>query len=207
MVQAFTPLVTFDEFVAWYPENSEIHYELRRGAILEMPKPRGKHSEVAGYIALKLRIEIEKLTLPYFLPRECIVRSIDGTSGYEPDAIVLDRTTIGADPRWERESIITLATSIKLVVEVVSTNWRDDYLMKFAEYESLGIPEYWIADYAGLGGRRYLGEVKQPTLTICSLVDGEYEMQQFSGDRSIISPTFPGLNLTAAEILEVEQRH
>jgi Uma2 family endonuclease len=203
MVQAFTPLVTFDEFMAWYPENSEIHYELRRGVILEMPKPHGKHSEVAGYIALKLRIEIEKLTLPYFLPRECIVRLIDGTSGYEPDAIVLDRTTIGADPRWERESIITLATSIKLLVEVVSTNWRDDYLMKLAEYESLGIPEYWIADYAGLGGRRYLGEVKQPTLTICSLVDGEYEMQQFSGDRSIISPTFPGLNITADEILQI----
>jgi Uma2 family endonuclease len=203
MVQALTNLVTFDEFLAWYPENSDFHYELRRGAILEMPKPRGKHSEVAGYIALKLGMEIEKLTLPYFLPRKCIVRSIDGTSGYEPDAIVLDRTTIGADPRWERESIITLATSIKLVVELVSTNWRDDYLVKLAEYESLGIPEYWIADYAGLGGRRYLGEVKQPTLTICSLVDGEYEMQQFGGDRSIISPTFPGLNLTTAEILQL----
>jgi Uma2 family endonuclease len=203
MVQALTNLVTFDEFLAWYPENSDFHYELRRGAILEMPKPRGKHSEVAGYIALKLGMEIEKLTLPYFLPRECIVRSIDRTSGYEPDAIVLDRTAIGADPRWERESIITLATSIKLVVEVVSTNWRDDYLVKLAEYESLGIPEYWIADYAGLGGRRYLGAVKQPTLTICSLVDGEYEMQQFGGDRSIISPAFPGLNLTAAEILQL----
>ncbi len=205
MVQALTKLVTFDEFMAWYPENSETHYELRRGAILKMPKPRGKHSEVAGYISLKLGIEIEKLMLPYFLPRECIVRSIDGTSGYEPDAIVLDRTTIGADSRWERESIITIATSIKLVVEVVSTNWRDDYLVKFAEYESLGIPEYWIADYAGLGGRRYLGAVKQPTLTICSLVDGEYEMQQFVGDRSIISPAFPGLTLTAAEILQAGQ--
>jgi Uma2 family endonuclease len=203
MVQALTNLVTFDEFMAWYPENSEIHYELRRGAILEMPKPRGKHSEVAGFIALKLGMEIEKLALPYFLPRECIVRSIDSSSGYEPDAIVLDRTSIGLDLRWERESIITLATSIKLVVEVVSTNWRDDYLVKFAEYESLGIPEYWIADYAGLGGRRYLGEVKQPTLTICSLVDEEYEMQQFGGDRSIVSPTFPGLNLTAAEILQL----
>lgn len=134
---------------------------------------------------------------------EILMDLIDGSSGYEPDAIVLDRTSIGLDPRWERESIITLATSIKLVVEVVSTNWRDDYLLKLAEYESLGIPEYWIADYAGLGGRRYLGAVKQPTLTICSLVDGEYEMQQFGVDRSIISPTFPGLNLTAAEILQI----
>jgi hypothetical protein len=28
----------------------------------------------------------------------------------------------------------------------VSTNWRDDYLMKLGEYEKLGIAEYWIVD-------------------------------------------------------------
>ncbi len=78
-------------------------------------------------------------------------------SNYEPNAIVLDRITIGADLWWERESIITMATSIKLLVEVVSTNWRDDYLVKFAEYESLGIAEYWIADYAGWGGTALSG--------------------------------------------------
>ena len=30
------------------------------------------------------------------------------------------------------------------VVEVVSTNWRDDYHNKFGDYEEMGIPEYWI---------------------------------------------------------------
>ncbi|GAB4372338.1 MAG: hypothetical protein Kow00121_14570 [Elainellaceae cyanobacterium] len=34
-------LVLFDEFVDWYPENSENRYELRRGVVTEMPKPRG----------------------------------------------------------------------------------------------------------------------------------------------------------------------
>jgi Uma2 family endonuclease len=42
-----------------------------------------------------------------------------------------------------------------LGVEVVSTNWRDDYRIKLNEYETLGIPEDWIVDYAGLGGVQY----------------------------------------------------
>jgi Uma2 family endonuclease len=69
-------------------------------------------------------------------------------------------------------------------------------LPKFGEYEALGIPEYWIADYAALGSRRFIGNPKQPTFTVCNLVDGEYEMQRFQGSDRILSPTFPGLTLT-----------
>jgi Uma2 family endonuclease len=34
------------------------------------------------------------------------------------------------------------------------------------DYATLGIPEYWIADYAAIGGIHYLGQPKQPTLSI-----------------------------------------
>jgi len=72
-----------------------------------------------------------------------------------------------------------------------------------ADYESLGIQEYWIVEhYLGIGGRRYIGNLKQPTLTVCTLVDGEYELQQFRGSDRLISPIFPGLALTAAQIFE-----
>jgi Uma2 family endonuclease len=84
---------------------------------------------------------------------------------------------------------------------VVSTNWRDDYHKKFADYEMLGVLEYWIADYLGLGGVRFIGSPKQPTLTICTLVDGEYQMRLFRGGDRIISPLFPDLELTAAQVL------
>lgn len=42
------PLVSFDDFIAWYPEQSEYRYELKRGVIVEMPKPRGAHSKLGG---------------------------------------------------------------------------------------------------------------------------------------------------------------
>ena len=73
-------------------------------------------------------------------------------------------------------------------------------LVKMADHESLGIQEYWIVDYLGLGGRRYIGSPKQPTITICNLVDGEYDLQQLRRDDRIQSPTFPELQLTVTQI-------
>jgi len=135
----------------------------------------------------------------YFVPKECLVK-ISNDTGYEPNVVVLDDGEIAQEARWERESIITLGKTIKLAVEVVSTNWRDDYLVKMADHESLGIQEYWIVDYLGLGGRRYIGSPKQPTITICNLVDGEYDLQQLRRDDRIQSPTFPELQLTVTQI-------
>lgn len=206
MTQAIPKQVTFDEFIAWYPEKSEYRYELHDGIIVQMPKPTGKHSEVAGFVALKAGIEIERLNLPYFIPKECVIKPNNDRSGYEPDTIILDRQAIGNEPRWEKDSTITQGSSVKLIVEVVSTNWQDDYLTKLAEYEKLGIPEYWIVDYLGLGGRRYIGNPKQPTMTVYELVEGEYSVKQFRGLDLIESPTFPGLNLTAQQIFEAGQR-
>lgn len=191
--------VSFDEFIKWLPESSECRYELHRGVLTEMPKPRGQHSKVAGYIALEVGIAIKRLKLPYFIPKECIVRSLDET-GFEPDVIVLDETAVNNEPRWERESIITLGKSSKLIVEVVSTNWQDDYALKLVDYEALGVQEYWIADYAAFGGRRYIGNPKQPTFTVCTLVDDEYELQSFRGSDQILSRAFPELNLRVDEV-------
>lgn len=200
MIQALQPPITFDEFVEWLPETSECRYELHRGVIVEMPKPRGKRSLVSGNLAYDLGTAIRQANLPYFIPKECIVRSIDGNSGYEPDVIVLDELALIDEPDWESSSIITLGRSIKIIVEVVSTNWRDDYFTKFGEYEALGIQEYWIVDYAALGGRRFIGNPKQPTFTICQLVDGEYELQQFRAADCLLSPTFPDLALTVDRV-------
>lgn len=202
-MQTLKQPISFDEFAEWLPSTSEYRYELHRGVIVEMPKPRGKHSKLSGDLAYDIGTAIRQENLPYFIPKECIIRSLEGNSGYEPDVIVLDEPALINEPDWESRSVITLGNSIKLIVEVVSSNWRDDYFIKLGEYEALGIPEYWIVDYAALGGRRFIGNPKQPTITVCQLVDGEYELQQFRvGDR-LLSSTFPNFTITVNQIFGI----
>lgn len=202
MIQALKKPVSFDEFLEWYPENSEARYELHQGVIIEMPEPRGKHSDIGGFLTVEAGVLIRQLKLDYSTPRECVVRADEGESAYKPDGIVLDRREIANEPNWEKASAVENGKTIKLIIEVVSTNWRDDYYKKFSAYEALGIPEYWIVDYAALGARRFLGNPKQPTFWVCELVDEEYQMTPFRGDDRIISPTFPDLQLTAAQVFQ-----
>jgi len=203
MIQTISKQVTFDEFIAWYPEKSESRYELHDRTIVEMPKLTGKHSEIAGFLAAELNFAIRQQKLSYFIPKECVIKSSSDRSGYEPDLIVLDRQTITSDPRWERESIITQGSSVRLFIEVVSTNWRTDYGYKLTDYETLGIAEYWIVDYLGLGGKRYIGDPKQPTISVYSLVEDEYQVSQFRASEVINSPTLKDLNLTAEQVFKV----
>ncbi|MER3432796.1 MAG: hypothetical protein C4288_05025 [Leptolyngbya sp. ERB_1_1] len=206
MIQALKKPVSFEQFLEWYPENSEVHYELRRGVIVEMPKPRGEHSDVAGFLTIEAGILIRQLKLDYFIPKECVVKTDEGESAYEPDGIILDRREIANEPNWEKASAIENGATIKLIIEVVSTNWRDDYYVKFAAYEALGIREYWIVDYAAQGGRRFLGNPKLPTLWICELIEGEYQMNPFRENDRILSPTFPDLHLTAEQIFQASNQ-
>jgi Uma2 family endonuclease len=200
MIQTTPKTIAFDEFVAWYPENSVHKYELHNGVIVEMPLGTGRHSRVTGFTRDEISAEIRRLKLPYFIPGDCLLKPVRDEAGYQPDAIVLDNVAIANESRWEKESVITMGSSVRLVVEVVSTNWQDDYLVKVADYERLGIPEYWVVDYAALGGRRFIGNPKQPTISIYQLVDGEYQISQFQGNDIIESLAFPELKLTAEKI-------
>ncbi|MEZ2321249.1 MAG: Uma2 family endonuclease [Microcoleus sp.] len=195
-----TKTVMFDEFVAWYPENSVHRYELHNGVIVEMPLGTGDHSDVTGFISSEINFEIRRLQLPYSIPGDCLLKLSRNESGYQPNVIVLDRTALINEPRWKKESIITMGSSVRLAVEVVSTNWRDDYFFKASDYEEMGISEYWIVDYLGLGGRKFIGNPKQPTISVYQLVDGEYQVQQFRGSERVESVAFPELSLTAEQI-------
>ena len=202
MIQALRKLVTFDEFIAWYPENLQQRYELHDGVIVEMASPTGDHEEVVGFLALEISAEIKRLKLPYFIPKTAFIKPLEGQSAYSPDVLILNRTNLVNEPLWKKESTVSQASSIPIVIEVVSTNWRDDYLKKVADYEAVDIPEYWIIDYADLGGKRFIGNPKQPTIWVYSLVEGEYQVRQFRGSDRIISSTFPELNLTAEQIFQ-----
>ncbi|MGB7416598.1 MAG: Uma2 family endonuclease [Thermosynechococcaceae cyanobacterium] len=203
MIQALQRSMTFEDFLDWYPEDGNC-YELIDGEVISM-RPRGEHEEVISVLTRRLDREMERLNHPWFIPRTCCVKPESNLDGYVPDLIVLDRAQLASEPLWKKASTITQGTSARLVIEVASTNWQDDYAKKLEDYELLGIAEYWIVDYRALGGRRYIGDPKQPTVSVYRLIDGVYQLQQFREGDAISSSIFPELELVAAEILTVAE--
>jgi Uma2 family endonuclease len=192
-------LLNFDEFLDRY--DGDNRYELIDGEVFDL-EPTGSHEEVAALITTKICVQIETAGLPWFVLQRGILRPDNiGMTAFRPDVAVIDRNQLTKEMYWSEQSILTLGSSIKFIAEVVSSNWQNDYSRKVEDYAVLGIPEYWIADHAGLGGTRHIGKPKQPTLSICTLVNGEYEIQQLRGNQSIVSPTFPDLKLTAEQVL------
>lgn len=199
MVQNISTSLTFESFIDQYGD--DLRYELIDGELVDM-EPTGPHEQVTGFINLQLNLAIARLRQPYFIPMRCLIKPLGPASAFKPDVIVLDKPALSAEPLWQREPIITLGTSVKLVVEVVSTNWQNDYARKVDDYQAFGIQEYWIVDYLGLGGTFFIGSPKQPTITLCNLQGNRYEMSQFRRDDYLVSPTFSDLSLTAEQIFD-----
>ncbi|MBW4464822.1 MAG: Uma2 family endonuclease [Pegethrix bostrychoides GSE-TBD4-15B] len=197
MIQALPNLMSFEEFTTWLPQDG--HYELIDGVAFEM-QPTGEHEDVTEFISTQLTVEAVQEQLLYKFPRRALLKAPSWGTGYLADVLVLDLAAIVHEPLWQQQATITQGSSVKLVVEVMSTNWETDYARKLEDYESMGIPEYWIVDYRGLGGKKQIGSPKQPTFSVYSLMNGEYKTQQFRGSDRILSAAFPKLALTAEQV-------
>jgi Uma2 family endonuclease len=202
MVQAITQsqLLTYEEFLGQFGDDNR--YELIDGELVDL-EPTGKHEQVAGFILRKLNTEIDRLDLSWFTPTRCLLKHPTPGIAFRPDVIVLDQDKLDQEPLWRKEPAITLGSSIKLVVEVTSSNWQNDYARKAEDYAEMGIQEFWIVDYLGFGGKSYIGYPKQPTLSIYELDDRLliYRAPKlYRGSDMIESLVFPSLQLTAAQI-------
>ena len=197
----FTPVkpITIEQFLVQYANNHQ--YELADGELIDM-EPTGPHETVSGKVAMQIAIAIAQAKYPWFIPRTCLIQPYaDLATARRPDVIVLDETCLGNEPLWQRQPIITSSHPIKLVVEVVSTNWETDYARKVEEYALLGIPEYWIVDYRGLGGGAFICKPKQPTFTVCQLVGDQYQQQPYRLGEVIVSGCLPNLQLRLDDLL------
>ncbi|NJR21607.1 MAG: Uma2 family endonuclease [Richelia sp. CSU_2_1] len=198
MIATAKQQLSFNEFIEICPEDGI--YELVNGEIVKMPITRN-HDDVAEFTDRQLDREVQRLKLNYVVKRGITIKTTtkEGVEqGRVPDVSVIDRTVW----RSERKAYSALESPIQLAVEVVSTNWEDDYVDKLDEYERLGIAEYWILDYLAIGKREYLGNHKIPTVFVFSLnAEGKYQCVKFRGDERIVSPTFPELVLTTDRVL------
>jgi Uma2 family endonuclease len=187
-----TQKLTFEEYLA-YDDGTDTRYELVDGNLVPMSLGTGKHGGIDEFLNDQFREQIKQRQLPWTSKQMSVgVRSPRGRNW---DTSRIPDVTILTVAQWEsmsdREAVINLNEPPPiLVVEVVSPSTKtDDYRSKRAEYGLLEIPEYWIVDPL------------EEKITLCTLENQLYDSTEFQGDNLIQSPTFPDLNLTAAQIL------
>jgi Uma2 family endonuclease len=191
--------LTYENFVRL--RLTDGRYEFIDGEVVKVVNTR-QHEDVVAFTYKKFDQAIDRLNLDLVVRQNVSIRTISNSNKQSrvPDVSVIDREFWRSNP----SDYSPLLRPIQLAVEVTSNNWDDDYIDKFDEYQRLGIPEYWIVDYLAIASREFLGNPKIPTVFV-NLLDenGKYQTTKFTGDDKIISRTFPELDLTAAQILNI----
>ena len=179
-----TPLLSFEDYVA-YDDGTATRYELVDGELVEMTPPTFRHMLIAKFVEQCLEAEIRRLGHGWLCFREAGIRTGIRKSRLA-DVYVLTPEQIS---NFLDEAAIC-QTAPLLTVEVVSPDSvTRDYRYKRTEYAALGVPEYWIVDPL------------QAKVTVLQWQEGMYEETVFVSSQPLISPTFPGLDLTVATIL------
>jgi Uma2 family endonuclease len=148
--------MSLQEFLAWDSDNDKL-YELIEGKPVPMSDPTANHEDVADDICDQLKLHGQEKGLSLVAKRSKLIAI---SSRYGRETARRGDIVVFAQAEWQRMKELSSSamayTVSPLVIEVVSTNWRDGYLTKLGEYESGGIQEYWVVDYVALGGMRYI---------------------------------------------------
>jgi len=198
-------IYTVEEFLELdLPEGQE--YELIDGIVVPMAEPSGKHENLRTGLLVSLSLESMKANLALLIhPKPVMMLGKKDTR--KPDLIAIDRESW--NQQTQTQAVLRQPPSV--AIEIVSTNWEDDYRNKPLWYAAFGVRELWIVDplfqldrYPGKRNPKIL----QPTISIGKLVasdsilvENEYQFQSFTGSDRIKSEFFPDLNLTVDQII------
>lgn len=95
MTQALAKLITVREFLETKPETGRS--ELNNGTVVEMSQPVGAREDITGFLTVEVSAEIQRLQLPYSIPKTALVRSALGESAYSPDLLVLNKPALKSE--------------------------------------------------------------------------------------------------------------
>ena len=184
------PKLTFDDYLQ-YNDGTDNRYELVHGELKRMNPPTFQHVLIAKFLERMFDFEIERIGLPWVALREVGVRTEDNSSRL-PDVCVVPLEQVEA----LMYNAAVLQISVPLVVEIISpSSSTEDYKEKLAEYQALGVPEYWVVNPESKKDKR---------ITVYQLANKTYQKQEFRGNQRITSVTSPKIALTAEQVLRAK---
>jgi Uma2 family endonuclease len=183
--------MSLEEYLT-YDDGTDARYELVDGVLVEMGAESRCNIKIAFFL---IEVFLQLVGRGRLGIKEKIQVDSEYVSARDPDLIIhSDDSALAIEGR--KESCLFLNEPNPLIViEVVSPgtestdNYKWDYEQKPKEYAARGIPEMWLIDPA------------RSVVLVLTLTDGEYQEATFTGNSVIISPTFPGLTLSAIEVL------
>jgi Uma2 family endonuclease len=184
--------MSLEEYLT-YDDGTDARYELVDGVLVAM----GAESTANTWIASFLTVMFAGMGVPYYRlgSKQKIQVDSEYVSARDPDLIVHSDDSALAIKGRKEACLFRHEPNPLIAIEVVSPgepgtlNYDRDYEHKPDEYAARGIPEMWLIDPA------------RKVVLVLTLVDGEYQEVTFTGNQVIQSPAFPGLKLTAIEVL------
>jgi Uma2 family endonuclease len=171
-----------------YDDGTDTRHELVDGVLVEMPPESTLNTQITAFLLATFL----QLGIPYtrFGIRHQIAVAGARATAREPDLMIHSEASAAAIKGQAQALLTHNMPPPALVVEVVSPKQENrDYRHKRTEYAARHIPEYWIVDPIAA------------KVTVLEWVDGLYEEQHYQGSERIVSPLFPELTLTAAQVL------
>ena len=84
MFETLPKTTTFADFLEGKPDG--ILYEQHDRVIVER-QPIGEHEEMKGFLGGEVTVELKRLNLPYFIPKQALIKVPDRESAYSPDVL------------------------------------------------------------------------------------------------------------------------
>ncbi len=185
-----TKTYSFPEYLNYCEQTySDNKYELVNGELKIMPPASGFHALILNFIYDILKVEIKKIKKSWqVIPGTVGVRTAYNKSRV-PDMMILSAEQC---QEIRKMTSAVLESPPILVIEIASPgNSDDDYRYKRSEYAVIEIPEYWIID------------PELAKVSILLLVNGFYEVTEFTEKKEIKSSLFSDLKITPEQIFSV----
>ena len=184
--------MTLEEFLS-YDDGTDRRYELVDGVLVEMGAESTTNTIIAGFLfGFFLQMGLPSYRIGFKQKIEVASRYV---TARDPDLIVHTEDSFQAIDERKEACLKYGDPNPLIIVEVVSPgdetkdNYQRDYVQKPEEYADRGIGEFWRID------------PERKWIQIGVLMAGQYQFTVFKGDDTVVSKSFPSLNLTASQVL------
>jgi Uma2 family endonuclease len=183
--------LTFEEY-RFYQGEPDVKYELYKGKLIPMPTATILHIKICEYLVYQLQRYLAEHNLDLVVKTGLGVRTDEDKSRIT-DVVVCTKSLLEQAAARPGAGILEFDEKPLLVVEVVSENRREDYVIKRGEYELANVPEYCLVD----------PKTGKQKIRLFALIEGEdgYTYTDFLPGEEIVSVVFPDLVLSVDEIL------